>query len=160
MKPELILKCLFPAMFGLLATALEHEKNFLMQDSASTVWSIAIHQESLLLTSSIDIVQKDIQTGAIQRSFRAHRKPIISFLVTNDSRMISSGYDDMIIVWDLETGSILKRIWLRSSGTLVESVCFQDNKVFAGGLDSKVRQVDLISGRVVRTICNDYQTAL
>jgi hypothetical protein len=84
MKPELILKCLFPAMFGLLATGLEHEKSFLMQDSASTVWSIAIHEESLPLTSSIDIVQKDIQTGAIQRSFRAHKKPIISFLVTND----------------------------------------------------------------------------
>jgi hypothetical protein len=74
--------------------------------------------------------------------------------------MISSGYDDMIIVWDLETGSILKRIWLRSSGTLVESVCFQDAQVFTGGLHSKVRQVNLISGGVFRTICNDYQTAL
>jgi WD40 repeat protein len=142
------------------ASTLNHEKSFLYQDGASNVFAIAIYKDSLLLTVSNDVVQKDIQTGASQRTFRAHKSLVYSFVITNDSKIISSGYDDMIIVWDLETGSILKRIWLRSSGTLVDSVCFQDNKVFAGGLDSKVRQVDLISGRVVRTICNDYQTAL
>ncbi|KAI3655326.1 hypothetical protein MP638_004190, partial [Amoeboaphelidium occidentale] len=123
-----------------------------MQEYSAGVWSVAIYKDSLLLTSSNDIVQKDIQTGDIQRTFRAHKKPIVSFVVTNDSRMISSAYDDMIIFWDLETGSILKRIWLRSSGTLIRHMYYQSELVFAGGLDSKVRQIDLESGRVVRTI--------
>ncbi|KAI3655801.1 hypothetical protein MP638_001221, partial [Amoeboaphelidium occidentale] len=122
-----------------------------MQDGASIVWSIALYEDSLLLTSSNDIVQKDIQTGAIQRTFRVHKKPIYSFIVTEDSRMISSAYDDMIIVWDLETGSILKRIWLRSSGTRIRSIYLQDERVFMGGLDGEVRQIDLLSGKVVRT---------
>lgn len=126
----------------------------MVQQSASVVWSIAIYKDSLLLTSSNDIVQKDIQTGAIQRTFRAHKKPIVSFVVSNNSRMISSAYDDMIIVWNLETGSVLKRIWLRSSETFVRVLYFKDDQVFAGGLDEKLRQVEIVSGRVLKTICN------
>ncbi|KAI3660263.1 hypothetical protein MP638_005126, partial [Amoeboaphelidium occidentale] len=152
MKLQDILKCLLPAMISLLVTSLEHEKSFMMQESASVVWSIAFHGESLLLTSSNDIVQKDIHTGAIQRTFRAHTKPIYSFIVTEDLKMISSAYDDMLIVWSLETGSILKRIWLRSSETFTRSVYFQDAQVFTGGLDGKVRQFDLASGKLARTI--------
>jgi WD40 repeat protein len=102
MKFQDILKCLFPAFIFFTATTLEHEKSFLMQENAAIVWSIAIYKDSLLLTSSNDIVQKDIQTGDIQRTFRAHKKTIYSFLVTNDSMMITSAYDDMIMVWDLE----------------------------------------------------------
>ncbi|KAI3656619.1 hypothetical protein MP638_005093 [Amoeboaphelidium occidentale] len=139
-------------MAALIVSALEHEKSFLLQDGASLVQSIAVYQESLLMTVSNDIVQKNIRTGAIKRTFRAHMNTIYSFVVTEDSRMISSAYDDMIIVWDLETGSILKRIRLRSSDTFVRSIIFQDDQVFAGGYDERVRQVDLFSGRVVKTI--------
>ncbi|KAI3655674.1 hypothetical protein MP638_003265, partial [Amoeboaphelidium occidentale] len=121
-------------------------------DGASSVLSLGIYRDSLLLTASNDIVQKDIQTGAIQRTFRAHQSLVYSFVVTNDSRMISSGYDDMIIVWDLETGSILKRIWLRASDTRINGLAVQNNFVIAGGLDSKTRYMDLDSGRIVRTI--------
>ncbi|KAI3655386.1 hypothetical protein MP638_007509, partial [Amoeboaphelidium occidentale] len=73
-------------------------------------------------------------------------------MVTNDSRMITSAFDDMIIVWNLETGSILKRIWLRSTETLVRSLYLRDDQVFTGGWDIKARQVDLLSGRIVWTI--------
>jgi WD40 repeat protein len=149
-----ILKYFVPAMMSLLLSALEHEKSFLLRESASPVWSIGLYKDSLLLTVSSDIVQKDIQTGAIQRTFRAHKKTIRSFVVTSDSIMISSAYDDMIIVWNLDTGSIMKRIWLRSPETLVTSLFLQDDQVFTGGFDNKVRQVDLVSGKVVKTICN------
>ncbi|KAI3656002.1 hypothetical protein MP638_005179 [Amoeboaphelidium occidentale] len=135
-----------------MVSALEHEKSFLTQESSSDIRSMVTYEDSLLLTVSTDIVQRDINTGAIQRTFRGHKKKIASFVSTNDSRMITSAFDDMIIVWDLNTGSILKRIWLRSSDTLIRSIWFQDEQVFAGGSDEKVRQVDLVTGRVVRTI--------
>lgn len=160
MKLQDILLRLIPAILGILGSALEHEKSFLMQDSASIVDSIAIYGDSLLLTVSSDIVQKDIQTGAIQRTFRAHKRAIYSILVTTDSRMITSADDDMIIVWSLETGSILKRIWLRSWDTLIKSISYQDDQVFAGGFDQKVRHIDLASGRVIKTICKDLQMTL
>lgn len=114
--------------------------------------AIGLHRESLLVTVSNDVVQKDIGTGTLQRTFRAHDKTVYSFVVTNDDRMITSGYDDMIIVWDLITGSILKRIWLRVSDTRIESIVIKDDVIIAGGLDNKVRQVDLVSSRIIRTI--------
>jgi WD40 repeat protein len=151
------LNCLFPVILGLIVTTLEHEKSFLVQDGASIVFSIALYEDSLLLSVSNDIVQKDIQNGAIQRTFRAHQNTIYSFIVTKDSRMITSAYDDMIIIWNLETGSILKRIWLKSSENLIRSIYYQDDQVFTSGLDNRVRQIDLLSEKVVRTISNDSQ---
>jgi WD40 repeat protein len=137
-----------------MVTSLDHEKSFLYQDSASYVLAIGLYKDSMLVTVSNDIVQKDILTGSVQRTFRAHDKAIYDFAVTNNSRLISSGLDDMIIEWDLFTGSILKRIWLRTSDTHISSIAVQNDIVFAGGFDNMVRQVDLVSGRVVRTIGN------
>ncbi|KAI3655965.1 hypothetical protein MP638_003455 [Amoeboaphelidium occidentale] len=143
--------------FNLLLTALQHEKSFLLQDGASVVYDIDFYKESLLLTSSNDIVEKDIETGVIKRTFRAHTSIIKSFLVTNGSTMITSGWDDMIIVWDLETGSAVHRIWLRESNILVASIAIQDENLFAGGQDGSIRCIDLLTARVVRTLRNAIQ---
>lgn len=66
--------------------------------------------------------------------------------------MITSAWDDMIIVWDLVTGSILRRIWLEASNTSSQSIKLVSNDLFACGLDGKVRVINMISGRVVRVI--------
>jgi WD40 repeat protein len=124
------------------------------QNGASNVLAIGLYRDSLLVTVSNDVVEKHIETGLLLRTFRAHDQTVYSFVVTNDSKMITSGYDDMIIVWDLVTGSILKRIWLRVLDTRINSLQAQNDLVIAGGLDNKVRQVDLVSGRIVRTIGN------
>ncbi|KAI3659778.1 hypothetical protein MP638_000907, partial [Amoeboaphelidium occidentale] len=152
MKLEFMIKFIFLILIGLLVTTLEHEKSFMRQEVASTPKSIAVYGDSLLLTVYSDIVQKDIETGAIQRTFRAHMKTILTFAVTKDSRMVSSSEDDMIIFWNLETGSIMKRIWLRVSEASLLRLYVQDDQLFASGLDEKVRQIDSGSGRVVRTI--------
>jgi WD40 repeat protein len=135
-----------------ISRSLDHEKSFLVQDGASYVYSIALYKGSLLLTSSNDIVQKDIETGVIQRTFRAHTNQVWSFVLTNESKMISSAFDDLVYLWDLETGAILKKIWLGSSNTQVQGLSYQGNQVFAVGRDRKVRLINLETGRVTRTI--------
>jgi WD40 repeat protein len=123
----------------------------------SYVVSASVFRSSLLITASTDIIQKDIVTGATQRTFKAHTNKITSFIVIEDNRMITAGYDDMLIVWDLDTASIIKRIWLGASGTLIERIALQGKQVYVGGLDEKVRYVDLNSGSVLRTLskfCN------
>jgi WD40 repeat protein len=152
MNLQEILNCLFPAILGLLVTTLEHEKSFLVQESASIVQSIAIYGDSLLLTVSNDVVQKDIQTGTIQRTFRAHTNAINNFVLTDDHRMVTTAYDDMIIVWSLESGSVIKRISLRTSSADIQCVFFQENTVFVGGMDRTVRHVDIISGKILRSM--------
>jgi WD40 repeat protein len=143
----------FLLLFLSATKSLEHEKSFLLQDGAIKIYSISLYRDSLLITSSNHIIQKDIETGILQRTFRAHEKPIRSFIIMNDSKMITSGWDDMIIVWDLESGSVVKRILLRSFKTMVSGISLWNNQLFAGGQDKAVRQVDLMTGKVVRTTC-------
>lgn len=132
--------------------SLEHEKSFLVQDGFANINTIAIHKSSLLISNSNDVVQRDIDTGEIQRTFRAHNNVIYSFVVTEDFRLITSAYDDMIIIWSLDDGSILKRIWLRSSEIQIQSISFDNEKLLIGGLDGQVRQLDLVSGRLLKSI--------
>jgi WD40 repeat protein len=138
-------------MISPLFSALEHDKSFQLQDGGTMVYSIALFKDSLLLTSSSDIVEKDTKTGAVVRTFSAHTSTVVGIIVTNASEMITSGLDNMIIVWSLETGAVLKRIWVGSLNTQVESISWQNNQLFTGGLDGKVRQIDLITGKVVQT---------
>lgn len=155
MRPQSFSHYLLAITYLLISFGLDHEKSFLQQDGASNVLALDLHKDSLLVSVSNDIVQKDIRTGAVQRTFRAHENTIYSFVVTNGSRMVSSGYDDMIIVWDLETGSIIKRISLKIPDMRMYSIAVQDDLVIAGGLDSRVRLVDLASGRLIRTVGNN-----
>jgi WD40 repeat protein len=136
-----------------LANTLEHEKSFLLQDSAANVWQIALYQNSLLRTANNDIVERDLESGYIQKTFRAHTSQKQSFIVTDDFRTITSGWDNKIIVWDLESGSVVKRILFRSFKTMVSGISLWNNQLFAGGQDKAVRQVDLMTGKVVRTTC-------
>jgi WD40 repeat protein len=122
--------------------------------AASSVLDIKLYNRSLLIASSNDIVQKDIETGRFQRKFLAHTGQIHSFQVFNDSRMITSGWDDMIIVWDLVSGSILRRIGLETSGTLPLSIQLASDALFVCGQDGRVRIVNMITGRVAHTISN------
>lgn len=154
MKFHALHKSLVLAIVGLLITALEHEKSFLLQGGSSNVLAIGLYRDSLLVAVSNDIVQRDIKTGVLQRTFRAHDQTVYAFVVTNDSRMISSAFDDMIVVWDLVTGSISKRIRLRVSETRIVSLVVINYLVIGGGDDFKVRQIDLVSGTIIRTTGN------
>jgi WD40 repeat protein len=134
-----------------LTKALVQEKSFILKDTTPSVFCIALYQNSLLLTSFYDIVQKDIETGKTQRTLRGHDNIIFSFVVTSDSKLISSAIDDSVVLWDLLTGSVLKRIKLKQKQTIISTISVQDDQVFTGGFDSLVRQIDLTEGRVVKT---------
>jgi WD40 repeat protein len=123
-----------------------------MQNGAAKATKINFYKDSLLITSSNDIVQKDIETGVFQRTFRAHSSLIFTFVVTDDSRMITSSYDNSVIVWDLVSGSVRKRIPLKSSNTIIQCLFYMDEQVFTGGYDGKLRQIDLVTAKVVKII--------
>jgi hypothetical protein len=66
--------------------------------------------------------------------------------------MITSSYDDSVIVWDLVSGSVRKRIPLKSSNTFIYCMFYMDEQVFTGGYDEKLRQIDLVTAKVVKII--------
>lgn len=138
------------------ALGLDHEKSFLLKDAAATISSIATYKNSILLTAVVDVVQKDIDTGALQRTFKAHGSVVKSIIVFNGSRMVTASWDDTVILWDLDTGSILKRIPLGASNTVVTKASYLNNQLFTGGYDNKIRQIDLVTGKVLKVVGKFY----
>ncbi|KAI3656214.1 hypothetical protein MP638_006869 [Amoeboaphelidium occidentale] len=120
-----------------------HEKSFLFDNTATSVYSMALYNRSLLITSSNDVVQKDIETGSVQRKFAAHFGQVQHIMVVNGSTMITTGWDDIIIFWDLVTGSIVRRIWLEASKTFPSSVYLKNDTMFLCGYDSRARIVNV-----------------
>lgn len=144
----------------LLVSTLLHEKSFGLDSADGSIYAMALYNDSLLITSTNDVVQKDIETGSVQRRFMAHSGQARSIVVVNGSTMITAGWDDMIIVWDLLTGSIVRRIWLGAQGTLPSSIQLVENNLFVCGSDGMARMVNMITGRVVQTISNFMQIYL
>lgn len=131
---------------------LEHERSFLLRESSSPVMNVQFYKNSVLVTCNNGICQKDIETGAMERTFKAHTKSITTFLVTNDQRMITAGRDDMIVLWNLATGSLIKRIPLGSKDTAIARVEYQDDQLYTCGQDGITRNVDLKMHKVVKSI--------
>jgi len=151
---SMLLSALLILSFNLIISALQHEKSFMFDSTASSVYDIALYKRSLLITSSNDVVQKDIETGRFQRKFIAHAGLVQSIVVFNYSTMITSGWDDMVIVWDLISGSIMKRIWLEAPSTFPTSMALWNNDLIVCGHDGKVRFFNMLAGRVAHTISN------
>jgi WD40 repeat protein len=139
-------------------TTLEHEKSFLLQDGAAGVDSIAVYGNSLLLTSSNDIVEKDIETGETKRTFRSHTSQVSSVIIVNEYIMVSAGFDDMLVGWDLQTGSVIRRIRLGVTNTLIKNMAYYDGSLFVCGNEKAVRRISLTYDDVVRTVGTIYHT--
>jgi WD40 repeat protein len=137
-----------------LASSILNEKTFIIGDKPVNIQWIAVYGDSLLSAVFSDIIQRDIKTGAIQRTLRGHTDYIFKFLVTSDSRMITTGYDDYVIVWDLLSATVIRRIKLTPSGSKVTAIALKDDQIIIGGYDSRLRQIDLNSGEVVTNTSN------
>jgi WD40 repeat protein len=59
-----------------------------------------------------------------------------------------------IIVWNLDSGSIIRRISLESSKTQIQSITFLDDQLFTGGYDLIARQVDVTTGKITTVKSN------
>ncbi|KAI3655631.1 hypothetical protein MP638_001174 [Amoeboaphelidium occidentale] len=127
-------------------------KSFMFEDTATAVVELALYNRSLLIATSTAVIQKDIETGSFLGKFIVHSGRVEVIMVTDNSRMITLGWDDMIVVWDLKTGSTLRRIWPEASNTFPQGAQLVSNSLFACGLDRRARIVNMISGRVVQTI--------
>jgi WD40 repeat protein len=160
MISKILISSLIVISLNLLVSTLQHEKSFMFDRTATAVLDLALYNRSLLITSSNDVVQVDIETGSFQRRFIAHLGKVETILVVNSSKMITSGGDDMVIVWDLISGSILRRIWLEATNTFPKSIQLAENNLFVCGSDGFVRIVDMISGRVDQTVGNFKEVCL
>lgn len=105
-----------------------------------------MYQDTVLVTAGNDIKQIDVDTASVLRTFRGHSKQVVSFRLLYGSRMITSSWDDDIIVWDLETGSILRRMNIGYPGMSINSIDVHANEVIAAGASGLIRSLDCSTG--------------
>ncbi|KAI3659959.1 hypothetical protein MP638_004986 [Amoeboaphelidium occidentale] len=129
-------------------SAIEHTKSFLLQENVDHIRHIGVYKDSMLYTSSYDIVQRNIETGMVERTLRAHNGIINGLVVVNGSLLITGGWDNLVIVWDLHTGSVLKRYSFGSSSIMLNTQLVKNNLLLTSGFDGTVRMIDLESNRV------------
>ncbi|KAI3655545.1 hypothetical protein MP638_000269, partial [Amoeboaphelidium occidentale] len=100
-----------------------------------------------------DIVQRDIVTGQIVRTLRGHNGQVFWFSILGD-HLYSVGSDERIVVWDLETGQIIRRIVLQqcksSLGFIVTSI-----HIFASCDTRIVKQYNRETGSLIRIYGRD-----
>jgi WD40 repeat protein len=118
----------------------------------SNIYCIKSYQGSLLYNLGNDIVQRDNFTGLVQRVFRAHTDEVYSFLIKDEQILVSSGWDDMLILWDMLSGSIIRRI---KAGTdmSIRSIDVWADRVFVAGGNGQVKGISLSTGRVRSVQC-------
>jgi WD40 repeat protein len=71
--------------------------------------------------------------------------------VVEETQLITAGWDDMIVVWDLNSGAVLRRIRLGFTETFIKSISYENGQIYAGGVDQFVRRINLASGMVVKS---------
>jgi WD40 repeat protein len=129
---------------------LQHEKSFYVQDELKVADYIGFYGRSMLINTENDVIQRDLVTGAVQRTFRAHTNIVSAFVVVDGSIMYTIGLDLLLAIWDLASGSIIKRVFLGPEATVPLCLEVFNNKAYIGTQTNKIIMVDLIAGRTIR----------
>ncbi len=111
-------------------------------DSASTIkiWDLKQQREV------VSLVDPTLQTGT------AHTRAVKCLTFSPDGKKLASGGDEIIKIWDVETGKVINSIWghMRSIYTLAFS---PDGKYLASsGKDGKVKLWDAKDGQLLETL--------
>ncbi len=82
-----------------------------------------------------------------------HGVPIFNVLFTHDSSRLISAGSDRIIVWDVETGAIERRVvGMHVDHILDMDISDDDQLVFSGSFDGSIRLWELDTGEIVQSM--------
>ena len=81
----------------------------------------------------------------------------IKFIINDHDeiiKLIAPGYDNIIRIWDFNSGVIIKEIKIESNDLyILKSFCFLNNKfLFAGCKDNSIRLINLENGYVYQKL--------
>jgi WD40 repeat protein len=93
----------------------------------------------------------DLDTGE-ERLFKGHTGPVAGVLFTPDgSQALSSGYDRTIRVWDVKTGTELRRLEGNTAIVQFLSLSPDGRRLLSGSVDNIVRLWDVPTGKEIRS---------
>lgn len=148
MSRSVLKLCLLITLLVPLSVLLEYEKTFLLQEDIVYSSSVAAYEGSLLYDTATDIAQISVETGKLERTFRGHANEVFSIVVLNKTLMLSLCEDKKLVLWDLETGSILKRYQVDFDFLSNVQVALIENMILLGNFDGVVRKIDLKTDKI------------
>ncbi|MFX1517264.1 MAG: tetratricopeptide repeat protein [Promethearchaeota archaeon] len=95
----------------------------------------------------------NFETGDLMLVLTEHKHNVRSVVFSHNDRYIISGSYNLIVIWDLTTGSIVNRIKNEEIGSIYSlSLSPTNNEIFAGCSDGNARVWNFHSGRLLKTI--------
>ncbi|WEL39050.1 WD40 domain-containing protein [Encephalitozoon hellem] len=128
------------------------------KDMASSVSLFRRHR--LLLTSGLDgkVHLYNLRAADLVTTYMGHSKGVSSAAVSEcEGKFSTISFDGFLKVWDVETGKCNTRIDLECPLTC-QSLKVLDKNVFAGGMDGKIRIVDVRSRKILSEVKEECHT--
>ncbi|EDZ62433.1 WD repeat-containing protein [Sulfurimonas gotlandica GD1] len=99
--------------------------------------------------------QLDFKTGRLIREFEGAVK---GFVISKDSKyLVAIGYDNIIRIWGLETGQIIKEIAGHFSKISALDISLDNKYLVSGSSDGTLKLWDLVKGREVKSFSKKLQ---
>jgi WD40 repeat protein len=151
MRTYLLILSIFHLLF-LHGACLVHTKSFLLQIDFTVVQAVIVQNGSLFHTTGIDIVQRDTDTGLIRRTLRAHSQAVQTMVLVDRQTLVSVAWDDLLVVWDLPTGSIIRRINLTPRNLYPQKLSFTDSRIIVGNAGNSLTIANYQTGRILNNL--------
>ncbi|CAD6195780.1 unnamed protein product [Caenorhabditis auriculariae] len=108
----------------------------------------------------LDVSYEDSQPLRVKkinviRTVRAHQKPVCR-MITYNAQLITSSFDRTIKIFDLKTTELVNVLLAHNSGVLDLAVDTDENVLFSSCEDGVVCWWDLVTGKLIRSIDNNY----
>lgn len=119
------------------------------------VMSLALSPNGSILLSAggyrdQSICVRDAKTGEIHRRLLGHRHHVCAVAFVDDDHAVSAGYDNIVRLWKLSTGKVLREFSGHSNGVYGLAVSRDGKRLLSGGYDNLIRLWDIESGNEVR----------
>src|SRR5262249_47968349 len=88
-------------------------------DDAIMCMALSPDQRTLLTAGGYrdqSVCVRDAQTGAVRRRLLGHRHHVCAVAFVDNGHAVSAGYDNVVRLWDLETGKVLREFNGHHSG--------------------------------------------
>jgi WD40 repeat protein len=96
------------------------------------------------------ICVRDASSGEVRRRLMDHREHVCAVAFVDDRHAVSAGYDNIVRLWNIETGNIERAFTGHDKGVYGLAVSRDRKRLLTGGYDKLVRLWDLETGVELR----------
>ncbi len=148
---KLVIICYFLAIqiFVGFNSFCQRVEPFIEFESPSVPWGLIFTRDDGMISLDDDFVARlwEINTGKLQREFRAHSDRLMTAAVSPDGKLFATASKDKkICVWEISSGNLIST--LTGHDGIISGMSFSPDGKFliSGGYDKTIRTWDFTNG--------------